>query len=310
MKLGKPLKDPSARTVRDIRKLILQAIEDLLFTPIYTSLNSVKDNNFQDVISQAIANNKIFYDGGGGAITGVFNSDISRALKSYGAVYSSQNKAYVFDEFIADEKLIAAINRGDLLKTTRSQLAIKALNKLNLDALEDYDFPAGFKKVIDAVDKQITVGINPIVSSQINEAIAINYSNNLELTIRGFLDKEIISLRKIIEANAQAGNRASSVIDIIQDRFTVSKSKATFLAKQETRLLQAQYSDQRYQEVGVEEYIWSTSKDINVRPLHKKLDGTTQKFNYPPVIDERTGQRGSPGEAFGCRCVKIPILPD
>ena len=63
----------------------------------------------------------------------------------------------------------------------------------------------------------------------------------------------------------------------------------------------------RYTNAGVKEYIWSTSNDQRVRPDHKELNGKTFSWGEA-VIDRTTGQKGNPGEAFGCRCLALPVV--
>ena len=90
----------------------------------------------------------------------------------------------------------------------------------------------------------------------------------------------------------------------------MSQRKAKFLASQETRLLTSKLKEVRYKDVGIDEYIWQTVKgtpEHPVRPMHKKLNGTKQRFSSPPITNEK-GQRNNPGEDYRCRCVARPIV--
>jgi SPP1 gp7 family putative phage head morphogenesis protein len=95
---------------------------------------------------------------------------------------------------------------------------------------------------------------------------------------------------------------------VIHAQKGVSDRHALFIAKQEISLMTTTYRDSRNQEAGINEWVWSSSHDSRVRPLHRKLDG--HKFSYTnlPIIDEKTGEKGTPGKAFGCRCQLIPLL--
>ena len=90
------------------------------------------------------------------------------------------------------------------------------------------------------------------------------------------------------------------------------QNKAKFLARQETSLFMSKLRDTRYQGAGVERFRWSatggSAGDGRTRDLHRMLHGKEFSYGNPPVIDERTGETGYPGEAFGCRCVAIPII--
>lgn len=63
----------------------------------------------------------------------------------------------------------------------------------------------------------------------------------------------------------------------------------------------------RVQALGCEEYEWVHSMGSkHPRELHKRMNGKTYRFDDPPVIDERTGQRGHPGDAIFCGCTMKP----
>lgn len=45
------------------------------------------------------------------------------------------------------------------------------------------------------------------------------------------------------------------------------------------------------------------------RPDHRKLNGKTFRWDDPPVVNGRTGERGHPGMDKHCRCWAEPV-PD
>ena len=82
------------------------------------------------------------------------------------------------------------------------------------------------------------------------------------------------------------------------------------MARQETKLLVAEYRKNRFKQEGVTKYRWSTVLDGRERKLHRELNGKIFSWDNPPIIDERTGERGNPAEAYNCRCKAIPIIDD
>mgnify|MGYP000210898992 CR=1 FL=1 len=71
--------------------------------------------------------------------------------------------------------------------------------------------------------------------------------------------------------------------------------------------LNGQITEERQTQAGIEEYVWSTSNDEKVRETHEELDGTTQRWDDPPV-SEKNGDRNHPGGSYQCRCVAVPVL--
>lgn len=244
---------------------------------------------------------------------GEFNAEISAKLKAMGAKYNARKKTWKLEDVSAEIQLAQAqadakesILRETLLKTldgipknfaekwARQNISGKytwALRHMNKD----------FLKAVQAVT------VAPKLNKHTEEAIARDYDQNLELFVRGFTEENTAKLRKLVRESAFASGRAESLSDIIQTNFKVTKNKARFLARQETALLLSKFHEQRYKDVGINKYKWSTSHDGRVRHDHKDLDGTTQYFDLPPIVNRATGKRANPGEDYNCRCVPIPI---
>jgi len=132
----------------------------------------------------------------------------------------------------------------------------------------------------------------------------------LQLYINGWSEQAILRLREKVAVNTFQGYRASALVDMIESENEVSHRKAVFLAKQETSLLVSKYRQERYEDIGVTHYKWSTSRDSRTRHDHKILDQKIFRFDDPPIVDQATGRRGNPGTDYGCRCIAIPILQE
>lgn len=121
---------------------------------------------------------------------------------------------------------------------------------------------------------------------------------------------------------AQSGQiRVEALREQILASFDVSKSRATLIARDQTLKANADLTQLRHQRAGVNEYIWTTSRDERVRGKpggkwadtdsdHWALDGTRQSWLSPPVTNPVTGARNHPGRDFQCRCVAIPVIPE
>ena len=48
--------------------------------------------------------------------------------------------------------------------------------------------------------------------------------------------------------------------------------------------------------------------DGRERELHKQLNGQVFRFDDPPVIDERTGQKCLPAQTYNCRFTFSPVI--
>jgi SPP1 gp7 family putative phage head morphogenesis protein len=113
-------------------------------------------------------------------------------------------------------------------------------------------------------------------------------------------------VQKIVEESVLSGERHEGLRDKLIAQFGVTKSRASLIARDQTLKLTSQLNQQRATSVGVQTYTWITSRDERVRPGHKALDGTIQRYDSPPVTNPRTGERNHAGEDYQCRCVAAP----
>lgn len=92
----------------------------------------------------------------------------------------------------------------------------------------------------------------------------------------------------------------------IESRYGVTQSRAKLIARDQIGKLNGQLTQQRQTSLGIEEFVWSTSRDERVRPSHQALEGRTFRWDDPPVVD---GERATPGSPIQCRCVARPVIP-
>lgn len=103
------------------------------------------------------------------------------------------------------------------------------------------------------------------------------------------------------------GTRASEIAKEIMRSGEVSKSRAMLISRTEVSRTATALTQARAQFVGSTHYIWRTSKDGDVRPSHKAMEGRPVPWNDPPVLDNL---RGHAGQLPNCRCFLEPILPE
>ena len=105
------------------------------------------------------------------------------------------------------------------------------------------------------------------------------------------------------------GTRAADVAAAILATSDVTAARSRLIARTEvsragTALLQA-----RCEHIGSTSYHWTTAGDSDVRPSHKKLNGTIQLWSDPPLCDPPK-YKAHPGAIFYCRCFAAPIIAD
>lgn len=165
------------------------------------------------------------------------------------------------------------------------------------------DYQAGqFNKQVRSV-----TGVNLAVNEPwLGAHLAIFRKENISL-IESLQGQELDAIEQILMRASRKGMQVREIQQQIQKRFSVSRSKAALLARDQTNKLNGELNQLRQQALGVDRYIWRTSQDERVRPMHAELDGTEQRWDRPPVTNPQ-GDRNHPGEDYQCRCQAEPVL--
>lgn len=103
------------------------------------------------------------------------------------------------------------------------------------------------------------------------------------------------------------GTRADTIAKEIMRSGQVSRSRAQLIARTEVGRTSSTLTQVRSEHIGSTAYIWRTSRDEQVRPSHKKMEGVVVDWDNPPTLDNLTGHAGC---VPNCRCYPEPIIPD
>lgn len=307
----------------DMRSQLRAVFYEIIFRPVIELLKphnkqvkmAARDlrNAKADPVVNALLSGQVQYEDS--TFSGEFSATISRALRSYGAVWDKRAGTFaITPELLPPSITEAAAQYQDaavrLHDALRSKLDEVERGLSSLVAAHEVDSTVTITKMEQGFNSDYAKAIGKDeLSPQARVRLEEDYSNNMKLWVQKFSAEEIRDLRDVVSKNAEQGYRFDHLVKKIQNRYDVSQTKAEFLARQETSLLVSKHREQRFGDVGITEYIWDTAGDADVRPSHKKLNGRKFKFAEPPVVDEATGRRANPGEDFSCRCAARPVIP-
>lgn len=293
-----------------ISRKIKQFFDDLLFDFMEAVL---KNNRLENALGlrELIRRGDVVFESGVFRFEHRISNNVAKEIEALGGKFSRALKGYKIDikkippvlqQAIAEVK----INNADKVKKIQAYLDnLQDTKQFALDRLKFDDEVIKIGADLDRQFKEVTkpvLEIAPKMTEFQKSEIAKNYTNNLEYYIRKWTDQEIVKLREDIQPLVMAGYRTDSLEKIISRHKGVSERKAKFLARQETRLLVAEYTKNRMKQAGISRFRWRTVLDGRERPEHKALNGQIFAFDELPIIDARTGEKGMPGQAFNCRC--------
>lgn len=177
----------------------------------------------------------------------------------------------------------ALVRRVDVNARTGLQRSLREVAK-------DFTFPqTNSKPVQDAINEQI--GYNAYYIKRIPVE---------------FLDK----VRQSVEDSVTKGNGLEDLEKVMLERYGEAKRHAKNVALDQTRKAYMAINTERMRDVGVTKFEWiHTGGSQDPRQYHKTtLNGNVYDLNDPPIIDQRTGERGLPGLLPFCRCTMRPVV--
>lgn len=303
-----------------VEKAIRDLIRKELYVPLLAELgvkSQVIKNSPGDDLIEAIRSGRLYFYRG--KFKGRFNSSLSAYLRRLGASWDRTNQCFS----ILYSKLPRAIRQEIDTSASAFEQAAKRMDKklssiLPEEIADKLKIEQIFDQTLWKVEKDYQKSINGLViapkfSPEQRRKIIQEYTTNMKLDIKTWMEKEIIELRKKMEAHILSGQRYEGMVKTIEKRYGVTQAKANFLAGQETRLLVSKYRELRYRDAGADTYRWKCvvgSPDHPVRPAHKKLDGKIISWSDPPIVSE-PGEKVRRAHAncdFNCRCFPIPIV--
>jgi SPP1 gp7 family putative phage head morphogenesis protein len=153
--------------------------------------------------------------------------------------------------------------------------------------------------------KQV-VGFEPApVAENLDTQIEAFVKQNVQL-VRGLTDETLGKIEGAVLRGVREGRRVEQVAKEITVALDGAKARAALIANDQVASINGELTRIRHTRLGLDEYVWSTSKDERVRAGHRALEGTTQKWSQPPIVNQRTGKRAHPGGDVRCRCAAVP----
>jgi len=315
---------------RLIKNKLMNDLWELVYKPMF-KIVGLKAVNEDNPILAALKSGKIFYENGGFKTNDKFSNRLSQALIKLGARYDRWEHSYKIDMVELPKEVLNAIKQS-------VEEAQKKLNHIeqflqyleyNLDQIiESLVFNDEVGTILGDVNQKVNRNINIVeldltpeqsenIQRVINKNFTLskkeieeNYNNSIQKYTKKWLNERLPEIRRKVEKAVLEGYREIDVQRMLEKEYGIAERKAKFLAQNETAIMLAEIKRVSYQAMGFEHFMWQTILDARERPLHHKLHGKVFRFDNPPEIDERTHQRGLPGETYNCRCNLIPVMYD
>ena len=162
------------------------------------------------------------------------------------------------------------------------------------------------------------LNLDEVVIDKRAKKIAEDYTYNMDYWVKNWKAKEITVMRRDVLEMTQNGARTETIKKYFMNRWGIAERKAEFLARNESGIASSVLKATHYQDMGCTHFKWLRSTSKEKRELHLEYAKETGNkygiggtnifaFDNPPIIDERTGQRGLPQQTYNCSCGMVGI---
>jgi len=147
---------------------------------------------------------------------------------------------------------------------------------------------------------QLTGDLNDIFTASVAENVAL---------IKSIPQQYLTQVQGAVMRSISTGRGMADLVPFLQKHRGVTERRAKIIARDQTKKAYEGLNTGRMQRVGLDKYRWLHSGGSqHPRQDHIAMSGKIYSLKNPPVIDQRTGQRGGPGDAINCNCRKQLIL--
>jgi SPP1 gp7 family putative phage head morphogenesis protein len=147
-----------------------------------------------------------------------------------------------------------------------------------------------------------------ILTGELKDILTATIAENVSL-IKSISSEYLTQVESAVYRSITTGNGLQDLVPFLHKQQGVTLNRARIIARDQTRKAFSNLNFARMEKIGIQEYEWLHSAGgQKPRKLHQRMSGNIYRFDTPPVIDEKTGQRGKPGDLINCRCRAVPVI--
>lgn len=191
-----------------------------------------------------------------------------------------------------------------------------------MDGISDDYWNKWTRKEFSKVVRPVAVDVETFQVNQLNRQLSAALGEQIAVDVVGrepWLEKAVADftrenvaliksipeqffgeLEKSLSQQIADGARWEDLASEIEDRYSVSESRAELIARDQVGKFNGDLARTRQQDLGITKFVWRTMGDERVREEHQDYNGNTYSWDDPP--------EGGPGEAVQCRCYSDPDL--
>lgn len=233
-------------------------------------------------------------------MTKAYRRELESVFKQYGPADTAMDASLP-----AQARIILAALQRRFAKLFRDRAPVIADNILNqVDKASATSLHQSLKELSGGLSLK-TKTMPPSLAEAMKAAVYENVS-----LIKSIPQQYHTQIEGDVMRSMQPGaNGLQDVYESLRKYEGVTDRRAKTIAYDQVRKATAALNSERAKAAGIKKFEWVHSGGgAEPRKLHLELSGQIFSYDKLPVIDERTGERGLPGQLINCRCVARPIV--
>lgn len=164
--------------------------------------------------------------------------------------------------------------------------------------------------------KQVSGGVTlktDVVSGLVGDVAKAAVKQNVAL-IKSIPSRYFEQIEGAVMRSIQTGKGMADLYPEIQKMGDVSKKRAELISRDQTAKATTAINKARMNGLGIKKFEWLHSagekhpRELHITAAPGGLNHGIFEINNPPIIDERTGERGLPGQLINCKCRMVPVI--
>lgn len=157
------------------------------------------------------------------------------------------------------------------------------------------------KSFMQAAKRSLGIDLSAVIREEDLDSILSDYADRNASLIKSLSDDVVKRVEQAVYSAKISGKSATQLSKDLQKQFGIASKRADLIAQDQLSKLNSDLNRTRQEQAGIQEYVWSTSKDERVRVRHKKLEGTVYKWGQQTKAEEGL----PPGQPIRCRCIAV-----
>ena len=195
--------------------------------------------------------------------------DLIPKLKLYESYYSNKviDSSVLLDlDYVDDIKSVINTITLDYSDTTFNQIVESIVKQMAGNTQKD--IAAALTKEINRL---VGIDISPVIQSHAEDIKqALDYCKDYIVSIP---QKYLADVQSTVLLNIQKGMRSSSIVKELANQYGITLNRAKVIARDQTSKFNLALTTAQAQDMGYDEFKFSTSHDERVRRTHRDADG-------------------------------------